>query len=132
MSINRVNATGNLTRDSELSYTAQGAAVLTFGIAINDRRKDSQTGEWRDDPQFVDCVMFGKRAEAIQSRLYKGAKIALEGKLRQHSWQDEATGQNRSKIEIDVREVEFLTGAVRREQPRPTTQADPYGEDIPF
>ena len=58
MSINRVNITGNLTRDPELRATAAGTQVLSFGIAVNDRRKNPQTGEWEDYPNYIDCTMF--------------------------------------------------------------------------
>ena len=68
MSINRVNITGNLTRDPELRATAAGTQVLSFGIAVNDRRKNPQTGEWEDYPNYIDCTMFGTRAEAISPR----------------------------------------------------------------
>ena len=50
MSINRVNITGNLTRDPELRATAGGTQVLSFGVAVNDRRRNAQTGEWRTIP----------------------------------------------------------------------------------
>ena len=66
MSINRVNITGNLTRDPELRATAGGTQVLSFGVAVNDRRRNAQTGEWEDYPNFVDCTMFGTRAEASE------------------------------------------------------------------
>ena len=59
MSINRVNISGNLTRDPELRATASGTQVLSFGVAVNDRRRNPQTGEWEDYPNFVDCTMFG-------------------------------------------------------------------------
>ncbi|MFQ6919854.1 MAG: single-stranded DNA-binding protein, partial [Collinsella sp.] len=52
MSINRVNITGNLTRDPELRATAGGTQVLSFGVAVNDRRRNPQTGEWEDYPNF--------------------------------------------------------------------------------
>ena len=65
MAINRVNISGNLTRDAELRCTAGGTQVLAFGVAVNDRRRNPQTGEWEDYPNFVDCTMFGNRAEAI-------------------------------------------------------------------
>ena len=58
MSINRVSITGNLTRDPELRATAGGTQVLSFGVAVNDRRRNPQTGEWEDYPNFVDCTMF--------------------------------------------------------------------------
>ena len=63
MSINRVIISGNLTRDPELRSTASGLPVLGFGVAVNDRRKNQQTGEWEDYPNFIDCTMFGARAE---------------------------------------------------------------------
>lgn len=107
MSINRVILTGNLTRDPELRATAGGTQVLSFGIAVNDRRRNPQTGEWEDYPNFIDCTMFGTRAEAVSRYLAKGNKISLEGKLRYSSW--ERDGQRRSKIEVIVDEIEFMS-----------------------
>ncbi|MBQ9006022.1 MAG: single-stranded DNA-binding protein [Atopobiaceae bacterium] len=107
MSINRVNISGNLTRDPELKSTAGGTSVLTFGVAVNDRRRNPQTGEWEDVPNFVDCVVFGARAEPLSRFLSKGSKVAIEGKLRYSSW--ERDGQRRSKLEVIVDEVEFLS-----------------------
>lgn len=79
MSINRVLLSGNLTRDPELKATAGGTQVLSFGLAVNDRRRNSQTGDWEDYPNFIDCVMFGARAEAVSRFIAKGAKVAIEG-----------------------------------------------------
>ena len=61
MAINRVSLSGNLTRDPELRAAQGGTAILRLGIAVNDRRKNQQTGEWEDYPNFIDCVMFGTR-----------------------------------------------------------------------
>ena len=69
MSINRVIISGNLTRDPELRSTASGLPVLGFGVAVNDRRKNQQTGEWEDYPNFIDCTMFGARAESLSRYL---------------------------------------------------------------
>ncbi|TXF38586.1 MULTISPECIES: single-stranded DNA-binding protein [unclassified Collinsella] len=107
MSINRVNISGNLTRDPEMRATAGGTQVLSFGVAVNDRRRNPQNGEWEDYPNFVDCTMFGTRAEAVSRYLSKGAKVAIEGKLRYSSW--ERDGQRRSKLEVIVDEIEFLS-----------------------
>ena len=106
MSINRVLISGNLTRDPELRATAGGTSVLGFGVAVNDRRRNSQTGEWEDYPNFVDCTMFGARAEGIAKYLTKGTKVCIEGKLRWSQW--ERDGQKRSKLEIIVDEIEFM------------------------
>jgi single-strand DNA-binding protein len=153
VSINRVNISGNLTRDPELRATGGGTSVLTFGVAVNDRRRNPQTGEWEDVPNFVDCVVFGNRAEPLSRFLSKGQKVAIEGKLRWSSW--ERDGQKRSKLEVIVDEVEFLSSrnsgqqgdggyqtysapapARAPQQSRPPVQnppaADVYDEDIPF
>jgi single-strand DNA-binding protein len=122
MSINRVNISGNLTRDPELRATPTGTPVLQFCVAVNDRTKD-QSGQWVDRPNFVDCVMFGNRAQAVQRFLSKGSKVSIEGKLRYSSWQDKQTGQNRSKIEVVVDEVEFMTARDQGQQDQGRAQA---------
>ena len=123
MSINRVNITGNLTRDPELRSTAGGMAVLGFGVAVNDRRKNQQTGQWEDYPNFVDCTMFGNRAEALSRILRKGMKVAIEGKLRYSSWEDKNGGGRRSKLEVIPDEVELLSQNPNAQQGQPRQQA---------
>lgn len=124
MSINRVLISGFLTRDAELRATQGGTQVLSFGLAVNDRRKNPQSGEWEDVPNFVDCVVFGRRAEALSRLLSKGTKIAVDGKLRYSSW--EKDGQRRSKLEVVAEDVELMQ---RREQ---SPQQDAYDASIPF
>lgn len=109
MSINRVTITGNLTRDPELQATQGGTQVLRMGVAVNDRTKNAQTGQWEDRPNFIDCVVFGNRAQAVSRYLAKGAKVAVEGRLRWSQWQDRETGKNRSKVEVVVDELEFMS-----------------------
>lgn len=109
MSINRVVVSGNLTRDPELRATPGGTQVLGFGIAVNDRRRNQQTGEWEDYPNFIDCTMFGNRAEALSRILRKGMKVAIEGKLRYSSWEDKNGGGRRSKVEIIPDEVVLMS-----------------------
>ena len=107
MSINRVIISGNLTRDGELRRTQSGMAILALGVAVNDRRRDPQTGEWGDYANFIDCVMFGSRAEGLANYLTKGTKVAIEGKLRWSQW--ERDGKKRSKIEVIADEIEFMS-----------------------
>ncbi len=108
MSINKVVISGNLTRDAELRSTQSGLSVLNFGIAVNDRVKNQQTGEWTDRPNFVECVLFGRRADSLANILHKGSKVAIEGKLRYSSWENDQ-GQKRSKLEVLVDEVELMS-----------------------
>ena len=105
MSINRVCISGNLTRDPDLRNTQSGTSVLSFGVAVNDRRQNPQTGNWEDHPNFVDCVTFGKRAESLANILRKGMKVAIDGKLRYSSW--EKDGQKRSKLEVVADDVDL-------------------------
>ena len=107
MSINRVLISGNLTRDPELRQTAGGMAILSFGVAVNDRRRNPQSGNWEDYANYIDCTMFGNRANSLSNILTKGMKVAIEGKLRYSQW--ERDGQKRSKIEVVVDELEFMS-----------------------
>lgn len=107
MSINSVCVSGNLTRDPELRQIPSGTSVLSFSVAVNDRRKDASTGEWRDFPNFIDAVVFGNRSEPLARILRKGSKISLHGKLRQSQWETQ-DGQKRSKVEIVADEVELM------------------------
>ncbi len=128
MSINRVTITGNLTRDPDLRSTAGGMPVLGFGVAVNDRRKNQQTGEWEDYPNFIDCTMFGARAQSISRFLSKGSKVAIEGKLRWSQW--ERDGQKRSKIEVIVDEIEFMSARNDNSMQRNTMNA-PMAASVP-
>lgn len=101
--INSVNLTGRLTRDPELRQTAGGTAVLGFGLAVGERRKNGQTGEWEDYTNFVDCTMFGQRAESLSRILRKGMPVSVHGRLHWSQW--EADGQRRSKLDVTVDEL---------------------------
>lgn len=131
MSINRVMISGNLTRDSELRTTTSGAFVLNIGVAVNERRKNNQTGQWEERPVFVDCVMFGNRAEKIAPYLVKGTKVAIEGRLRYSSWEDRGSGQKRSKLDVTVDEIEFMSSN-RPRQGEYQAEAFDYGDTPPI
>ena len=134
MAINNVTLAGNLTRDPELRQTQGGMAVLNMGIAVNDRVKKGD--EWEDYANFINLVMFGKRAENVSKFLSKGSKIAVEGKLHYSSWQDK-DGSNRSKIEVIVNDLELMSKGqdaqpVQAEIIEPIIEVDTYDEDVPF
>lgn len=136
MSINQVTVTGNLTRSPELRATQGGTAVLSFGIAVNDRRKNA-SGQWEDVPNFFECVTFGNRATALSDILTKGMKVAIAGKLRYSSW--EKDGQKHSKVEIIANDVELMQNRKPQQEPQQTQAFAPqpptmdmYTDDIPF
>jgi single-strand DNA-binding protein len=124
--INRVIVSGNLTREPELRHTPSGLAVLNIGVAVNDSRKNQNTGEWEEYPNYIDCVVMGDRAEKLANMLHKGQKVCVEGKLRYSSWEKE--GQKRSKIEVNVDQIEFMS----RRDDEPQVDTSLYDEDIPF
>lgn len=126
MSINRVQLVGNLTRDPELRTTSKGTPILHFGLAVNDRVKGAD-GKWEDRPNFVDCTVFGNRAEPLSRFVAKGQKVAVEGKLRYLAW--EKDGVKRSKLEVICDEVELM----QRRDPGQQAQADrqPYAASAP-
>jgi single-strand DNA-binding protein len=102
-------------------------AVLSMGVAVNDRRRNQQTGEWEDYANFIDCTMFGNRAESLSRYLSKGTKVAIEGKLRWSQW--ERDGQKRSKIEVIIDELEFMSARNQgqRDGGQGFGQSQPYG-----
>ena len=107
MSINHVTVSGNLTRDPEVRTTVHGKPVMSLGIAVNDRRRNPETGEWEEFPNFFNCTMFGTRGEQLGELLAKGDKVVIEGSLRYSQWETK-DGERRSNIEIIIEEVEFL------------------------
>ena len=151
--INSVNLVGNLTRDPNIRQTSGGTNILDFGLAVNDRVKDS-SGNWTDYANFFDIVVFGNRAESLSKILTKGMRVAVNGKLRYSSW--ERDGQKRSKIEIIANDIDIMQrkgdsqGGYQQQnggqqsyqqnnqqqasQPQQQSyqQDDYYGSDIPF
>lgn len=130
MSINRVMISGNITYVPELRTTPSNTPILGFGVAVNDRRKD-RDGNWTDYPNFVDCKIIAARAESLQKYLDKGMKVAIEGKLSYSSWEDRNTGQKRSKIEVVVDEIEFMSSNKPRQGEYQVESFD-YGDTPPM
>lgn len=129
MSINVVVLSGNLTRDPDLRMTSSGTPVLQLGIAVNERVKGPD-GSWTDRPNFVDAVLFGTRAEKLTQYLAKGTKVAISGHLRYSSW--ERDGQKRSKLEVIVDELEFMSKGQQQAPVQAPPASDIFEEDIPF
>lgn len=130
--MNSVCISGNLTRDPELRATTSGTSVLTFSVAVNERRQN-KSGEWEDYANYVDCTMFGKRAESLSRILAKGTKVAVQGSLRYSSW--ERDGQKRSKLEVIASDIDVMQrsgSAEKHEQPKDEPNDDLYDFDCLF
>jgi len=128
---------GNLTRDPQLSYTPNQTAVIDFGLATN-RRWTGQDGSQREETCFVDCRMFGKRAEVINKYCKKGNALFVEGRLTFDSWEAQ-DGSKRSKLRVTVENFEFISGGGGTSSPdhagsgpASAEQQSPADDDIPF
>ncbi len=107
-SYNRVILVGNLTRDPELRYIPSGTAVTDIGLAVNDRRKNSN-GEWVDETTFVDVTLWARQAEVASEYLSKGSPVLIEGRLKLDSWENNE-GQKRSKLKVVGERMQMLGG----------------------
>lgn len=122
-SLNRIVLCGNLTADPELAFAPSGMAICKLRLAVNERVKNSQTGEWTDRPCYVDVTVFGNQAEPCNQYLGKGSPVLLEGKLRYETW-DGPDGSKRSKHSVVAERVQFI--APREDNaPRPSSSSSP-------
>ena len=106
-SINRVVLVGNLTRDPELKSLPSGMAVCDLGLAVNHGRKNQQTGEWVEEPNYFRVSVFGSQAESCARFLAKGRQVAIDGRLRWRQW-DAPDGTKREAVEIVAETVQFI------------------------
>ena len=106
--INSVVIVGRLVRPSEIRYAQNGGAVVRFSMAVN-RAKRTADGRWEEEPNYFDCVYFGKSAEAVNPYLEKGRQVAIQGELRQSRWEQD--GQTRSRVEIFVNNLSLCQNA---------------------
>ena len=129
---NQVVIVGNLTRDPELRYTPNGAALVKFGVAVSRRVRDDATGQWKDaDTSFFDVTAWRSLAENVAETLAQGNRVVVVGRLRTNTWET-PEGERRSKIEIEAEEVapslKWATAKVER-QGRGAGQAD-WSENV--
>lgn len=106
-SVNVVVLVGNLTRDPEMRSTPGGTTVCHLRLAVNDRVKDQNTGEWNDRPNYFDVDVFGALGDQCGQWLSKGRQVAVEGKLRWREWEAQ-DGQKRSAVSVVANNVQFI------------------------
>lgn len=100
-----VSLVGNATRDPEVRYTASGQANAKFGLAVNRRWMDKQSGDWKEETSFFDVVCWRDLAENVGESISKGDRVIVVGRLEQRSWEDKETGAKRSTVEVSADEV---------------------------
>ena len=134
--MNKIILLGNLSRDIELKYTQSSLAIATTGIATN-RKFKTASGEQKQEVMFVDLTFFGRSAEIANQYLRKGSKVLIEGRLVLDQWTDNATGQKRSKHQVNVESMQMLDGKESNaettvKQPQQNNQpAQQYNHDVP-
>jgi len=102
---NQVVIVGNLTRDPELRYTPNGAALVKLGVAVSRRIKDDATGQWRDaETSFFNVTAWRSLAENVAESLTQGNRVVVVGRLRTNSWET-PEGDKRSVVEIEAEEI---------------------------
>lgn len=105
--VNKVILIGNLGKDPEIRYTANGAAIANVTIATSESWKDKNTGEQVEKTEWHRVVFFNRLAEIVGEYLKKGSKIFVEGRLQTRKWQDQQ-GQDKYTTEIVANEMQML------------------------
>lgn len=150
--INKVILVGNLGRDPDVRYTANGAAVANLAIATTDAWRDKQTGQNQERTEWHRVVMFGRLGEIAGEYLRKGQQVYIEGRLQTRKWQGQ-DGQDRYTTEIVANDMQMLGGrpggqdnsgdrqpSQAEQQPQDSAQPagggsgnfDDFDDDIPF
>jgi single-strand DNA-binding protein len=106
--VNVVVITGNLTQDPELRHTGGGTAVCELRVAVNSRRKNGQTGEWEDKPNYFNVTVWGAQGENCANYLSKGRPVAVEGRLDWREWEAKDGSGKRQAVSIVANTVQFL------------------------
>lgn len=124
---NSLNLIGRLTRDPEVKTFQNGGKVVTLGLALNNKKKDQQTGNWVDDPCFVDCKAFNRQngrqmADIIEQYVKKGHLFGIEGHLVMESWEDKNGGGRRTKLVVLIDDFKFLESKKDGDQQPQQTQ----------
>lgn len=97
--MNNVMLIGNLATDVEVKEVGEDKRVASFTLAV-DRPGSEQA-------DFVRIAAWNKQADACNRFLAKGKRVAVDGRLRSRSWDED--GKKRSAIEVVAASVEFLS-----------------------
>jgi single-strand DNA-binding protein len=111
--LNKVMLIGRLTRDPEIKTFGNGGKVANIGFAVNNRKKNKDSGQWEDVPVWLDLKVFNrdtgrKMADLVESSLRKGQQVYVEGHLVLEEWTGKEDGKKASKMVIYVDDFQFL------------------------
>lgn len=134
-SVNKAIIVGNLGKDPESRFMADGKAVCNFSIATTDSWKDKNSGEKKEATEWHRVSAFGKLAEICGEYLKKGSAVYVEGKIKTRKWQDK-DGQDRYTTEIIADQMQMLGGkSMSTEKPETKQQGSGFqdmDDDLPY
>jgi len=138
--LNKVMLIGRLTRDPEIKTFGNGGKVANIGFAVNNRKKNQETGEWGEVPVWVDLKAFSwqtgrKLADLAEKYLRKGQLLYVEGHLHLDEWEEKDDGKKRSKMVVIVDDIQFVEKRTDGGGDERTTQSKPADgdtEEVPF
>ena len=132
-SLNKVMLIGNLGKDPEVRYTANGTAVASFSLATSERFKN-KNGEWEERTEWHNVTLWGRLAEIAGEYLAKGRTVFIEGRLQTRKWQDR-DGKDRYTTEIVGDKMQMLSAkgeSAKQGAGRPDSQEPPVYEEPDF
>ncbi|RDX35730.1 single-stranded DNA-binding protein [Kangiella sp. HD9-110m-PIT-SAG07] len=150
--VNKVILVGNLGKDPEIRYTADGRAIANITVATSETWKDKNSGQQQEKTEWHRVVIFGKLAEIAGEYLRKGSQVYFEGKLQTRKWQDQS-GQDKytTEVVVDINGQMQMLGSrgggggdasfgnnnsrpqQQNQQPQPApAMDDDFDDDIPF
>ncbi|MBM3346031.1 MAG: single-stranded DNA-binding protein [Betaproteobacteria bacterium] len=106
-SVNKVILVGNLGRDPETRYNAEGGAITNVSVATTDTWKDKASGEKQERTEWHRVVFFSRLAEIAGEYLKKGSQVYIEGSLRTRKWTDKE-GVEKYTTEIVADKMQML------------------------
>ena len=112
---------GHLGKDAETRHTQSGTAVTNFTLATSWRTKNQQTGEWREETDWHDIVLW--RSENVAPYLQKGKQVFIEGRLQTRSWEDQS-GNKRYRTEVVADNLILLSSRGGDAGPPPSSEGD--------
>ena len=126
---NRVQLIGNLGDEPTVRNTTTGTTVANINLAINETRRDQQTGNLINETEWVRVVAFGRTAEIMQQYLHKGSQVHIEGKLRTRSYEDKNTGEKKYSTDVVCEPNGLLMLGSRGDSQSVSSSGDDYSSN---
>ncbi len=120
MSYSHTAILGRLVADPQLRDVSKDTKVVSFTVA-NSEVFYTKEKEKKEDTAFIDCEMFGKRAEVLAQHFTKGSQIFVSGRLKQDRWEDKTSGEKRSKLVLRLDDWDFV-GSKSSNEPRGSSE----------